>query len=1196
MAKTLTKHFSNFKGMDLRSNDLMRTDEFASHSTNIQQRRSGAIEKRKGSKVVSASGGGNGLIPHATFNSSTGAETQKLYTIDTTMKEYLKTTFTINYGGTGAATATFQYDTTDSKFNLTLTEDGSTVLDSNIDVAVDESSPTTLTNLETAVDAVTNFTADIGGDGSDGTVPAAYLFPLQESTVIAPSGTLVLSAYALSTVNSPLTAPFPGSESNKNDADFEYATSVTINNVTYISNGYDEVQKFDGQNLYRAGMPEPTVPTVDETNAAGQAEVTDVTCRAEAGTAEVTDITCVKNDQISEVSEYIHGSTDGLPKGDFWNGLYCIAYGWDGASSEEKVMFWIDTNDSGTAKPSGIGEDRDVEVTTVVTADNDLAVLTKVATAMNDDSDFSAVVNVDGWLKIIVTDAQGGERTDGSYGTFRYNWGGGYVNVTTQGTDTLHEKYFLISDSDERVGVWFNSTGVTGGSEPAHGGDRALEVGIDYNDANTAVGEALKLVIDADGAFGASRSSAIVTVTDAAVGERDDAADGDTGFTIAVNTQGADTLDGKYFIFTDDTDTVAFWIDVDDSGTVEPAHGAFRSVEITGVAAADSASDVATAISSGVNGDDSFSTSVASAVVTVTDAATGIRDDATAETSGFTMDVTTQGSAAGLGQNTFLYHLTHVQEDDTGLLTEGIPSDDATILLTDGTKDVVLTIFGLQADSGYNTGCAIVDGNQAAANQITVDTGHTLLVGDKAYFLDRTAGVNDYTTRNITAKAATTITVDGDPIKVTANDVISNGLRTAIWRTDQDGITTSKSLVVSIPNDSINTSQTYTDGKLDANLGSSWISPAFTHGLPPKGRYISAWNKVLMIGGQIGDENTLFYSIPGATSPEYFPAEANQITLQSPFGDSIRGLAPNNQVFVVFKDRSIHVLSGDIFNNLIRVDQIAKQEIGIQSHHSIMDVQGNLFFFDEDGVHQMSQGSFPEEVSAVMKPLFTENQGFATGTSYKFKRAIAYHDRVGEKSLVFLPVEGTSSGNKYASTESPVMVFDWFHGAWWQWDSFNMAGGMAKLGDDIFFQEKRLSTLSTVTNHLHIINRSETKQDYTDHGSAITGLYQSNWYSYGEPSVFKKWIRLKVFDEEPVRGQSVDDVTVETELAYQRGSIHSSFTLTPSSVTATKKQRLKPGKGRTIRLSFSNNDKNENMLLSGWELEAGFPYDQEIKE
>jgi phage tail sheath protein FI len=107
----------------------------------------------------------------------------------------------------------------------------------------------------------------------------------------------------------------------------------------------------------------------------------------------------------------------------------------------------------------------------------------------------------------------------------------------------------------------------------------------------------------------------------------------------------AGSLDGLFFTLYDDAGSVAFWFDVDNSGTTAPAGAlsADRNVEISTVNSNDDEFAVAQAIQAVIDGDSAFGASVASNVVTVTYAVGGVRTDATAGDSGFTVNVTTQG-------------------------------------------------------------------------------------------------------------------------------------------------------------------------------------------------------------------------------------------------------------------------------------------------------------------------------------------------------------------------------------------------------------------------------------------------------------------------------------------------------------------------------------------------------------------------
>ncbi len=109
----------------------------------------------------------------------------------------------------------------------------------------------------------------------------------------------------------------------------------------------------------------------------------------------------------------------------------------------------------------------------------------------------------------------------------------------------------------------------------------------------------------------------------------------------------AGSLDGTYFTLYDGVGSVAFWIDVGDTGTAAPIHGADRAVEITTVTAGMTAAEVAAEVALGITGDSEFGATSSGAVVTVTDAgAAGARTNADTGTSGFTTEVTNQGGTA----------------------------------------------------------------------------------------------------------------------------------------------------------------------------------------------------------------------------------------------------------------------------------------------------------------------------------------------------------------------------------------------------------------------------------------------------------------------------------------------------------------------------------------------------------------------
>lgn len=195
-------------------------------------------------------------------------------------------------------------------------------------------------------------------------------------------------------------------------------------------------------------------------------------------------------------------------------------------------------------------------------------------------------------------------------------------NTLVEGSnpDLLGGTYFDTNDDVDAVRVWFDVDN-SSSAPSAPGTGRLIEVDISANDSASDVASKLQSTLDGDAKFSAERdntdplvpagtivniNSNEVAVVHSTAGIKDDPVDGAiaTSFTFNIITDGADPLplDGKYFIISDENGKIAFWFDVDDSGTAEPAHGAPRSVEVntitTGMTADQVAVEIEKAISS----------------------------------------------------------------------------------------------------------------------------------------------------------------------------------------------------------------------------------------------------------------------------------------------------------------------------------------------------------------------------------------------------------------------------------------------------------------------------------------------------------------------------------------------------------------------------------------------------------------------
>lgn len=569
------------------------------------------------------------------------------------------------------------------------------------------------------------------------------------------------------------------------------------------------------------------------------------------------------------------------------------------------------------------------------------------------------------------------------------------------------------------------------------------------------------------------------------------------------------------------------------------------------------------------------------------------------------------GGAGSITNSSLKYLVTYVQLDNKGNVVEGIQSDPSTALALTA-KQADLTITNILNTTGFNTNCGIAVGLHTTLNTLTLDDGaggnHTFNVGDTAYFYDSVEAA--YITRNIDSKTSTTITIEGAAVTIADNTIISNNLRIAVYRNQSAG--TTYSLVAEFPNDSFNSTQAHTDNLADSALGANYVEPIKQHGLPPKGRYLTVFRNLLICSGDLTNVNTVYYSdLDGA---EYFPAGDNSFLVETNFGDKVTGISTNNNALFTFKDQSIHVLTGDIANDQFRVDVVSGGDVGCVSHHTISEIKGKLVFLGSKGVFGLRVGeNEPEEVSYKVEPVFRQ-----VNSTFNLSKAVSVNWFQKDKYILFLPAELTSGSNeKYTDTNnSRMIIYDYSRKAWLEWDNIDFQGGAVIFNDNLHFSERRLGTVSgDVESNLYKILDTADTYDYADHVDSIPFDYRTHWEAMGEPDVYKKYLRLKVQSLDASVNDFESDtfqIEVTTQINYI-DSQSSAFTLDFSSASGWgeffwgvdawgssralhDKSKLKATKAQALRIVYTNDTLHENILMSGWTLEANLPFRTRIKE
>lgn len=123
--------------------------------------------------------------------------------------------------------------------------------------------------ISTFIATITNPTTGVHGlqvaINGDSDLPAAFL-QIIEPIIIDSNTTFVMDYWYWQQINFTISPPFPGSANPiyQNSPEMENASMAAFDDVIYVANGWDYPQKYDGQTVYRAGMPQGIRPSVED--------------------------------------------------------------------------------------------------------------------------------------------------------------------------------------------------------------------------------------------------------------------------------------------------------------------------------------------------------------------------------------------------------------------------------------------------------------------------------------------------------------------------------------------------------------------------------------------------------------------------------------------------------------------------------------------------------------------------------------------------------------------------------------------------------------------------------------------------------------------------------------------------------------------------------------------------------------------
>lgn len=307
--------------------------------------------------------------------------------------------------------------------------------------------------------------------------------------------------------------------------------------------------------------------------------------------------------------------------------------------------------------------------------------------------------------------------------------------------------------------------------------------------------------------------------------------------------------------------------------------------------------------------------------------------------------------------------------------------------------------------------------------------------------------------------------------------------------------------------------------------------------------------------------DTLYWSIPD--NIEMFNGYRNQ--LFNDFKEGVCTAVQNIDDFIcIFKQKAIYWGSGSFGDNSsLKFWKCSKSGVGCSSPLSIQEIDRNLIFLGPRGFWRISPGGEPnDDFSSAINNLITEDM-----YGLKLSEAVSVADIKNSKYYCYIPA--ALSGNDI------TLQCDFGCQSWWILRGRDFTNGAVFLFD-------YYGTVNESRDGIYYIDSAHKLQQVirnqlNDNGVAIPSYYKSHWE--GDPSVESKFLSVLIANILNKTGSLI----IKTEKNYVENTIITNNTMILDKTI--DRQKLDDGKSLTLRVTFENNNLNEDLALAGYMIE-----------
>ena len=584
------------------------------------------------------------------------------------------------------------------------------------------------------------------------------------------------------------------------------------------------------------------------------------------------------------------------------------------------------------------------------------------------------------------------------------------------------------------------------------------------------------------------------------------------------------------------------------------------------------------------------------------------------------------GSGSAFTANTtYSYLFRYVRIDARGNRIEGPLSEVVSHTVGGTAQDSLNITYPVWNDSSSDTRASYFSSATTSGNVLNINGTYNALqwqVGGEVYFWDEISAA--WVVRNITAVSSSPwqITVDGDAVTTVATGnkaTISNNIRLEVYRTK--GNANSPFYLVDEPaNASVGStvSTTYTDDTAEASLSVNLIEPDVTRGRPPAGSYLCSHQGLLFVTGNSTTPNRVYFN--DVTGSEYFDPDLGFLDLPFTTTGVITGIVSDGQNLIVFKPRERAIVRGDFITNSFFVE-VVSDGVGCSSHHSIcrgvlgiyfMSLQGpqrlinsELDFGFNNKMSQFFRSSIAD--SDVGYSLVADSANYVIDSSQVDKLVVdlatSFYDERRSHVYMFAPALTSRDGFAVTTVSGPnenswFYVYDEKQDAWTEYipsaSQYPISGGVVS-GSDLYISttlvteavsDEYIYTLALFKEHVR-----DDSYVAADDYAAIEFCYESAWDSLDNPSVYKKWLRLRTWSMR-LLNRIASSLAITVTKNFSDSDTLSSFTHDFTGATTLEdRSKISSQKATAIKVKFYNNTLHEAPRITGYEMEVSMPYE-----